>query len=371
MPDDGGDKTHDPTPHRREQAREQGQVAKSQDFASAVVLVIALVLLWKVIGRWLVERLVLYTQEMLGEPVLIPDFANDGPFNDIVALCYGTTVLFMTPLAIFFITLLFTAVFVNIAQIGFLWLPDKLGFDFTRLDPIKGFGRIFSLQSVMRLIMGIVKIIICAIVAYYAVKGKIEAILHLCERSKEEIAFYLTDTLIEIALKVAIALVVIAILDYIYQRWKREQDLKMTTQEIREEMKQMLGNPEILQKRKQLQREIAQRGIQGAKDADVVVTNPTHLAVAIQYDPDTMDLPIVVAKGAEFLAQQIKKIALENNIPIVENKPLARALYEKVEVGQPVQDYHQWRALSEVLAYAYRLSGRKISETFLRRHLGK
>jgi len=370
MPDDGGDKTHDPTPRRREQAREQGQVAKSQDLASALVLVLALILLWKVIGSWTIHRLVAYSQEMLGVPVLIANLSHDGLQNEMVALCYGTTIWFMTPLAVFFGAMLVGAVFVNIAQIGILWLPDKLGFDITRLDPIKGFGRIFSLQSVMRLVMGIVKVIICGVVAYYAVKGEVATIFNLSDLSKEQIAGYLVNTIIWIALKVAIALAILAILDYMYQRWKHEQDLRMTTEELREEFKATVGDPHVLQKRRQMRQEMAQqqRSVQGTKDADVVVTNPTHLSIALKFDPETMDVPMVVAKGADLIAMQIRKIALENHIPIIERKPLARALYETVEIGQPVQDNDQLIALAEILAYAYRLSGRNINEELLRHH---
>lgn len=372
MAEDGGEKSHDPTPRRREQAREQGQVAKSQDLAAALVLLCAIVLLLT-LGKSIAELFKRYGEHMLGEPIfIVPENAIDnGLFHSVMNECYVTTIEFMKPLSMFFLVLMGVAIFANLAQIGFLWLPDKLGFDLTRLDPMKGFGRIFSLQSVIRLVMGIVKIVICGVVAYYAVRNEIGMIINLTGREEEQIVSYLMYTLLMIALKVAIVLVLIAILDYMYQKWKFEQDLRMSTEEMREEIKNMMGDPQIIGKRRQLQREMAmkQRGgdVRGTPDADVVVSNPTHFAVALKFDPEIMDVPIVVAKGADFLAKQIRKIALENGIPIIERKPLARALYRTVDIGRPVLDNDHLIALAEILAYAYRLTGRNI-ENELKRH---
>ncbi|MDR0704280.1 MAG: EscU/YscU/HrcU family type III secretion system export apparatus switch protein [Planctomycetaceae bacterium] len=370
MADEGGDKTHEPTPRRREQAREQGQVARSQDLAAALVLLFGIILLMT-LGKQIAEHFIEYSQTMLSDPLfLIPENTDiDGLNQSVMNEFYKMILSFMQPLGIFAMALLGVAVLANLAQIGFLWLPDKLGFDFTRLDPIKGFGRIFSMQSVMRLIMGIVKITICALVAYYAVRGEIGIILNLTENDENQISAYLAETLLMIALKVAVALVIIAILDYMYQKWKFEQDLRMSNEEMREEMKNMLGDPQILGKRRQIQREMAMKqrgGVQGTSDADVVITNPTHYAVALKFDPETMDVPIVVAKGADFLAQQIRKIALEHGIPIIEKKLLAQALFKTVEIGQSVRDTDHLIALAEILAYAYRISGRNIEEELRR-----
>ncbi|MDR0338416.1 MAG: EscU/YscU/HrcU family type III secretion system export apparatus switch protein [Planctomycetaceae bacterium] len=370
MASEGGDKTHEATPRRREQAREQGQVAKSQDLAAALVLLFAIILLMT-LGKQIAEHFANYSRVMLSDPLfLIPENTDkDGLNQSVMNEFYKTVLSFMRPVGLFFLLLLLVAVLANLAQIGFLWLPDKLGFDMTRLDPIKGFGRIFSMQSVMRLLMGIIKITICALVAYYAVRGEIGTILNLTENDENQISAYLVWTLLMIALKVAVALVIIAILDYMYQKWKFEQDLRMSQEEMREEMKNMLGDPQVLGKRRQIQREMAMKqrgGVQGTSDADVVVTNPTHYAVALKFDPETMDVPIVVAKGADFLAQQIRKIALEHGIPIIEKKLLAQALFKTVEIGQPVRETEHLIALAEILAYAYRLSGRNIEDELRR-----
>ncbi len=364
MADEGGDKSHDATPRRREQAREQGQVAKSQDLAAALVLFFAIILLMT-LGRTIVDEFHDYTQGMLVEPLLIiPETENaNGLAQHVQSLFHESVLTFLKPMSLFFLALLVVAVLANLAQSGFLWLPDKLGFDITRLDPIKGFGRIFSMQSVMRLVMGIGKIAVCAVVAYYAVQSDIGQILNLTANDERQIASYLVWILLMIALKVAIALVILAILDFMYQKWKFEQDLKMSTEELKEEMKNMLGDPQIIGKRRQMQRELAtkqrQGSVLGTTDADVVVTNPTHLSIALKFDPKTMSVPVVVAKGADFLAMQIRKIAKEHDIPIIEKKPLAQALYKSFEIGQAVNDDSLYKDMAEVLSYAYKISRRK------------
>ena len=357
MPEEGGEKSHDPTPRRREQAREEGNVAKSQDLASALILLAAVVLLMTQ-GKTICAELYAFTEISLNGETFI--YVADQ--NDLVSYFIAAIFHFTRQLSIFFFLLVAAAVAVNLAQVGFLWLPKKLAFKPSHLDPIKGFGRIFSMQSVMRLVMGIVKIIICTIVAFFAVIKDIDQLLGLVELSDGQITMFMFQTILWLVLKMAVALVILAILDYMYQKWKHEGDLRMTTQEIREEMKNTLGNPEILQRRRQVQREMAQQRMgQSVPQADVVVTNPTELAVALKWDEKTMKAPIVLAKGAGLLAQRIRRIALEHGIPIVERKPLAQALYKSVEIDQSVPNEY-WSAVAEVLAYVYRLKGKNFSQ---------
>ncbi|HBT75416.1 MAG TPA: flagellar biosynthesis protein FlhB [Planctomycetaceae bacterium] len=357
-----GDKTHEPTPRRREQAREEGQVARSQDLASAVVVMIGIILLMT-LGRQLAEQMGNYTVYCLGHNVFLGNFQDaDELFQNAGAHWYEMTLRFLKPLSVIFLLLVLIAILANLFQTGFLWLPNKLGLDFTRLDPIKGFGRIFSMQALVRLGMGVVKLAIASLVAYYAVIGSVNQIIGTTETDERQIIAYIFSFVLWVALKVAVALVIIAIIDFMYQWWKHEQDLKMTMQELRDEMKNMMGDPQILSKRRQLQREMAaQRNGQGVPQADVVVTNPTHFAVALKYDPETMKAPVVVAKGADFLARQIRKIAEEHGIPILERKPLARALFRTVEVGQPIPAEH-YAAVAEILAYVYNLKGKKVPQ---------
>ena len=360
--EDSGDKKHDATPQRLQEAREKGQVAKSQDLASAIVLLLAILLLMT-LGHQIARELFEYGRSMLIDPThLLAENQESGSLEQsATALFYETVIRFMKPLSLFFCLLLLSAVVANIAQIGFLWLPNKLAIDITHLDPMKGFKRIFSMQSLVRFLMGIVKIVICATVAWYAVENSIGEILHASETETNQIAAFLVWTLLMVALKVAVALVIIALIDLMYQRWKHAQDLRMTDEEIREQFKRYEGNPEVRQKRRQLQRELAQKQrVQGTPDADVVVTNPTHYSVALKFDARTMHYPVVVAKGADYLAFQIRKIAGEHGIPIMERKALARALFERIEIGQSVQIMppEHIQTLAEVMAEVYRLTGR-------------
>ena len=352
MPEQSGEKSHEPTERRRTKAREEGQVARSQDLASSVVLLVGVILLMTQ-GKQVVDVLAKYSRRMLGEETwLVADFQT------LIPHLHHAAFLFLVPLGTLMLTLVGAAIFVNYVQVGFMLLPNKLTLDFKKIDPIQGFSRIFSLQSLMRLIFGIFKVAICAAVAWFALKNEIGTILNLIDTSEGEISIYVIQILLSVALKIAACLVILAILDYAYQKWKHEQDLRMTTQEMRDEMKEMMGDPQLISKRRQIQREMAQRRMsQAVPEADVVVTNPTHLAVALKYDPATMAAPIVVAKGAGVIAKRIRQLALEHGIPIVERKPLAQALFRHVEINQQVPAEH-FAAVAEILAYVYQLKGK-------------
>jgi flagellar biosynthetic protein FlhB len=354
MADEQGEKSQEPTQHRRQQAREEGQVAKSHDLASAVELLAAMGILLMV-GVGLVEYLAKNMRSHLGGPAWL---TADVSF----AVTQWNTVMY--DLAQVLLPLLgllvLTAVVVNLAQGGFLFLPDKLAPDVTRLDPLQGFRRIFSLTSVARLGFGIFKVIVVTVVAAIVVYKERETVLGLTAMSLPQISLYLAQVLVWTAIKIAGALFILALLDYGFQWWKREQDLKMTSQEVREEMRNLEGDPQVAARRRQVQRQLALNRLSNdVPKADVVVTNPTELAIAIQYDPEKMAAPVVVAKGAGHLAERIRRMALENGIPVIERKPLAQALYKEVEVNHPIpQD--KYAAVAEVLAYVYQLKGKKM-----------
>ena len=355
MPEQSGDKSHEPTERRRSKAREEGQVARSQDLASSVVLLVAIILLMTT-GREIVTVLHDYSRRMLGEEAWLV-----GENNTIYAHLYHATFLILRPVAIFMLILAVAAILINYMQVGWMFLPNKLAFDFKKIDPIKGFERMFSLQSLMRLIFGLLKIAICACVAWYALRNELTNILKLVDVSERESMVYMLQLLLSVALKVAICLVILAILDYAYQKWKHEQDLRMTTQELRDELKEMMGDPQLVSKRRQIQRQMAQQRMsQAVPQADVVVTNPTHLAVALKYDPATMPAPVVVAKGAGVIAKRIRQLALAHGIPILERKPLAQALYRHVEINQQIPAEH-FAAVAEILAYVYQLKGATVT----------
>jgi flagellar biosynthetic protein FlhB len=354
MPEQQGDKSQEPTPHRRQKAREEGHVAKSQDLGSAVMLLVGMLVLMTA-GRRLIDFFDWYTTRQLGgQAPLAADV--DSVMVEWNTAVWGLARCLLPVLGL----IMLTAVAVNLAQVGFLFLPARLTPDVSRLSVIKGLGRLFSVASAARLVFGLFKIVVIAAVAFVSLYGERETILGLGALSAPEIGFYLLDVLAWTTIKVGVALLVLAILDYGFQRWKHEQDLRMTPQEVREEMKNLEGDPQIIARRRVVQRQLAlNRLSQAVPKADVVITNPTELAVAIQYEPETMLAPIVVAKGAGVIAQRIRRLALEHGIPIVQKKPLAQALYREVDVNRPIP-HDKYAAVAEVLAYVYQLQGKTI-----------
>lgn len=351
-----GDKSQDATPHRRQQAREEGQVPRSQDLGSAVLLVGGLWVLFALSGG-LVTYFAEHAQRQFGGEAWLtasPEFVR------------ATWIAELGPLAKALLPALAAAMGISIAmglaQGGLLFLPDKLMPDFSRVDPIQGFRRLFSMASVVRLAFGIFKIILVGSVAYWSLRGRYEDLLLMAFLTIPQVGALLFDILFWTSMKIGAALLILSLADYGYQYWKYEQDLKMTTQEVREEMKNLQGDPQIISRRRAAQRQmVLNRLSKTVPKADVVVTNPTELAVALKYDDQTMLAPIVVAKGAGVIAQRIRKLALEHGIPIIEKKPLAQALYKEVDVNHPIPD-KLFAAVAEVLAYVYQLKGKKVGK---------
>jgi flagellar biosynthetic protein FlhB len=354
MPEQSGEKSYDATPYRRQQARQQGHVAYSPDLGSAALLLAgALVLMYW--GRGVIDASAAFLQHQLGAV---------GPLSvdETNVAAQGTWILrkFGPPLLPILGLLALAGALATVLQIGLLFTPDRVKPDLSRLSLAAGMRRILSLPSAVRLGFGLFKILIVAVVAGTVIYNRRNEVLHASDLGVAELAHFLASISLSTALWVGAALFVLALLDYGFQRWKHEQDLRMTHQEIREEMKNLQGDPAIIARRRSIQRQMALHRI-GDKvpKADVVVTNPTELAVAIQYDPLKMAAPIVVAKGAGVLAQRIRRLALEHNIPVVERKPLAQVLYKEVDTGRPIPD-QSYAAVAEVLAYVYQLKGKKM-----------
>jgi flagellar biosynthetic protein FlhB len=224
---------------------------------------------------------------------------------------------------------------------------------FSKVDPIKGFQRLFSLRSIVELIKNIFKICIISMVAYLVIKGELANMILLMDQGISGIMTYLGRICFKIILSTAVVLVILAILDYIYQRWEYEKSLRMTKQEIKDEYKNTEGDPLIKSRIRRLQREMAKKRMMAeVPKADVIITNPTHLAIAVKYDPENMMAPKVVAKGANIIAEKIREIARENDVMIVEDKPLARVLYKIVDVNHFIPE-DLYRAVAEVLAFVY------------------
>ncbi|WP_254507814.1 EscU/YscU/HrcU family type III secretion system export apparatus switch protein [Anatilimnocola floriformis] len=352
--EDAGEKSHEASPHRREQAREEGNVVKSQDLGSAAMLVIGLLTLWYM-GNSLALAFGRITREHLGgEAWLRMDLPDILQQLVHIGADVGLAVLPILG------TLVLTGVLVNLGQVGFLFLPQKLAMDWQRINPLSNAGRIFSTTSAVQLGFGMGKVVLVATIAAINLWGEREQLLILCDQEAGEIGVYLFSISFWTSLKIGIALLILAVFDYGYSYWKHEQDLMMSHQEMREEMKQQQGDPHVASRRKQVQRELAKGRLKEViPKADVIVTNPTELAIALQYDPDTMPAPVVLAKGAGVLAQQIRRLALENAIAVVERKELARALYANVDVNSAVPA-EQYAAVAEVIRYVYQLKGKKL-----------
>jgi flagellar biosynthesis protein FlhB len=348
-----GEKSQDPTPHRRQQAREEGQVVHSHDLAAAALLTVGLLVLVTMCGPALLffEN---FARQQLGDAWLSID-------RDEVTLFWWASgwELAKAVLPVMGVLLL-AAILAHLFQVGFLFLPQRLMPDLARINPLAGFSRIFSPASAVQLLFGCFKILIVAGVAWWSLSSRQEELLSLATLELPQIAGFMTDVLLWTSIKVCVALFILALLDYLYQFWRQERQLRMTPQEVREEMKNLQGNPEVIARRRNVQRQLAMNRLKSAvPKADVVITNPTELAVAIQYEIETMAAPVVVAKGAGVIAAQIRRLALAGGIPIVEKKPLAQALYKEVELNHPIPD-QMYAAVAEVLAYVYQLKGKPL-----------
>ncbi len=346
---DLGDKTEDPTPRRREEAREEGQVARSVELTAAASLLAAIVLL-----RWLGPAM------FEGFMRLLRTFCSPGNLSLDSALADSRrTVL---AVAEFTLPFLFAIVAVTVAaaaaQSGLLLTWKKLAIKPEHVSPIAGVRRLFSAEALTRLMNGLVKVVIVGLVAWHAVASGIEKVLSVGGLSVGGMFVTSCSLVFDLSLRLGLLLLVLGVIDYLLARWRLERQLRMTKQEVRDELKKMEGDPLIKQRRRQIQQRLMLQRIRSeVPKADVVVTNPTEYAVALRYDETTMSAPRVVAKGVDLLAQRIRQIAQEHGVPVVQRPPLARALYASVEVGKDVPPMF-YRAVAEVLAYVYQLTRR-------------
>ncbi len=356
MADTAGEKKHEATDYRRQRAREEGNIARSSDLTSAILLLVGVILL-DVTGPALGESMIQLLRDAFDQRMEISTDVR----TEMVHLGRQITQSSVAILPLM-LGLLLTSVVVHFAQVGPLWLPDKIGFDFSRIDPIRGFQRLMTITNASRLGFGMIKIGLVAGILVFGIWGRWDAIQALGSAELSTVGRFVWDTMITLCRDVAIALLVLAIADYAFQRWKYEQDLRMTDEELREELKMTQGDPHTKARRRKVQRELAQQRLSvDVPKADVVITNPTELAIALQYDPKTMKAPVVLAKGADLVAAKIRKIALEHGIPIVERKPLAQALFKQVDVGKPIPST-EYTAVAEVLKYVYQVKGRSLNE---------
>ncbi len=349
---DGSEKTEQATPKRVEKARGEGNVSLSVDFSTAILLLTGFVLL-ALMGPWFMRASAETIRWSLQDALLIQ-------LDDRETL--RTFIMHHLPLgrwAMVFCGITFVfGLLVAIGQVGLNFSFTPLMPKLSKINPITGLGRLFGTRGIMRLVFGIFKLIVLGLLAWYLIRHDLTRMLQI---TPEVGARFAADAhaLLWIAIKLISVLITAGAADFIYQRWQHTQDLMMTKQEVKEEYKQSEGDPLIKGRIRQIQRQMAQRRMmQEVPKADVVITNPTHVAVAIKYDQAKMAAPIVLAKGYDAMAQRIKDLAAKHHITLVENVALARALAKDVPIGKPIP-VKWYQAVAEVLAMVYKLKKAK------------
>ncbi len=350
----GEEKTEKATPKKVKEAREKGQVLQSRELNSALILIGAfasLSLLSAYIGNSFREFIIFIYEEYMNLNYMFT-IKN---MNKLVIITFFN--IFKISLPIAFACLLI-GVGTSYLQVGYLFTTKTLSFDLNKLNPISGFKRMFSINSFIELLKCFIKIFFIGYIIYKYTIKQLPIIFNTMGMDVNSIVDTLISITINIGYRAGMALLVLAVFDYFYQKYDHEKKLKMSKQEIKEEFKQTEGNPQIKSKIREKQRQIAMRRMmQDVPKADVIITNPTHYAIAIQYDAKNFQAPKVLAKGKDLIAQSIKKIASENDLPLVENKQLARTLYETVEIGDFIpQELYQ--AVAEILAYVYQMDNK-------------
>ena len=354
---EGGDKTEKATPKKLDDARKEGRVARSSDLINGFMLLLmffVLKLFGGIMANLFLDSFVKYYNKASDISMEVFDvkqavnLSNEIVIDIVIAILpvlIGSSVV---------------ALVGNIVQVGWKVTGKPLKPKLDRLNPIGGFKRMFSQEKVVELIKSILKVLAIALVAYNEVKDRWKFILNLYDFEFMQAVLNIFDIVLDVGIKISVIFVIIGLADFGYQKWKHLHDLRMSKQEVKDEMKQSEGDPQIKGQIRQKMREGARRRMmQDLPKADVVITNPTHFAVAVKYDKETAEAPYVLAKGADYVAANIKEIAKQNNIEIVENKPLARMLYYNVEIGDQIPP-ELYQMVAEVLAYVYSVKNKEI-----------
>ena len=354
----GGEKTEPATAKKLREAREDGKVAKSKELTAAfdlIVLFLVLKIFISFVGNSLMDEFrYIYN--------LIPDFTEENAVHMTAKSVSGlmsTVLLHILKIsAPFFLFGVVVTALVSIIQVGWKVTGKPLQPKFDKFNPISGFKRIFSKDSIFELMKSILKLFVIIYVAYTSIRGEAKDIFILYEIPLMQAVMLCGTVIIDAGLKISLVYLVIGLADFIYQKFRFNEDMKMTKQEVKDEFKNTEGNPEIKGRQRQRMRDASRRRMmQDVPKADVVITNPTHFAVAIKYDAETARAPVVLAKGEDYLAQKIKEAAKEHHIEIVENKPLARMLYANVEIGQEIPP-ELYQAVAEILAMVYSMKNK-------------
>ncbi|TSB46513.1 flagellar biosynthesis protein FlhB [Alkalicoccobacillus porphyridii] len=351
------EKTEKATPKKRNETRKKGQVPKSTDVNTSLMMLVVFLFLWMYGGQMIITMFANMQREIFTH-YLVADVTSESAASLFQSISFQA-VLAVLPLMVL---AAFAGSFGSFIQVGAMFSTEPLKAKLNKLDPIKGFKRIFSARALVELAKSVLKISLVGTTVVIMIWTNLEEVMLLSQKSVTDAMSMIGWLTIMMGLAVAILLMVLSIPDYIYQRYDHEKQIRMSKKDIKDEHKNIEGDPRIKSKRKQKQMELAmQRMMQEIPNADVVITNPTHFAIVLKYDEQKAEAPFVVAKGMDFSAQRIKKRAQEHGIPMVENKLLARALFHQTDIGQQVPP-DLFKAVAEVLAYVYRLKESQSNE---------
>lgn len=350
---EGGEKTEPATDKKLKEAREEGKVAKSQELTFSFSLIV-LFLVLKFFVSYLGEKMIGLIKTIYSGMAEFVDINNVGLTSHAVSAYFVNIIIqFFLIVLPFFIFGVIITILINIVQVGWKVSNKMLQPKFDKINPINGFKRIFSSQSVFELVKSIVKIGLIALIAYFSIKGHANDLFILYEIPLNQAIALVGTIIIDTGLRISLVYLIVGVADFAYQKHKFNEDMKMTKQEVKDEYKNTEGDPQIKGRQRARMREASQRRMmQDVPKADVVITNPTHIAVALKYDAEVSKAPVVLAKGEELIAKKIKDVAKENNISIVENKPLARMLYSNVDIGEEIPA-ELYQSVAEVLAAVY------------------
>lgn len=351
----GGEKTEEPTSKKLTDARKDGQVAKSQELGNAMGLIALFLILKFFTGNFTNGFLGIFQGVYIRIPDLVKQLSGVESIKAVAALLNDSIIRLILIVLPVFLAGVVVAFVTDLVQVKWKVSSKPLKPKFSKLNPIKGVKKIFSKDKVVELLKSILKIVVIVAVVYDTIKDYAGAVLLLYDMTLVQAVMTMGDVAINLGLKISMIYLVIGFADYAYQKWKFHEEMKMTKQEVKDEWKNAEGDPQVKSKiRRKMQEASMRRMMTSVPEADVVITNPTHFAVALKYDNQMSDAPVVTAKGQDFLAKRIKDVAKENGVVIVENKPLARMLYHNVEIGAMIPP-ELYQAVAEVLAFVYNL----------------
>lgn len=348
---ENGERTEEATEQRREDFRKRGQVAQTKEFASVLLLFASVLLIWA-LSRFFFQQIAEIFHQSMGDDLV--SAVRTGEWRSIARSAMVATALILGPiLGVMFIVSFLSSVM----QIGFLQNEEALEIKWERLDPVEGAKKLLSLRACLEGLKAVLKVIVILLISYFLLDDQIRLLPTLMSFSISQIMAFIGTLTVRLLFGTGLFMLALSLLDYLYQRWDLEKQMRMTKQEVKEEIKSREGDPMIKARIKRIQRDVASRRMmEEVPKADVIVTNPTHIAVALKYD-ETMVAPRVIAKGADLVAEKIREIAKQHGIPLVENKPLARAMFKTLKIGQSIPR-ELYTAVAEVLSYVFKLKRR-------------